>query len=177
MKEFEDPIIQTGGENFSLSGQRIGQQTVSLLIPLLSSLANALWLESMSEMMFRSIPPHMGSPEAMKLIRDYLDLKPVRNSDEPRNLPDLATRLDLDSSQDGPIRLVCRGTEAYLDADVPYVALSYGWGQHTGQKFGLLQKERPENYRQKVPRELLKPTLQDAIAVTFGLGYRYFWVD
>jgi hypothetical protein len=57
---------------------------------------------------------------------------------------------------------------------VQYVALSYCWG--TSKQPGTTQSNLPSR-QQQINVSGLPKTLQDAILVTWALGFRYIWID
>ncbi|KAK4185212.1 heterokaryon incompatibility protein-domain-containing protein [Podospora australis] len=56
----------------------------------------------------------------------------------------------------------------------PYAALSYCWG---GDQKSKTIKQILADYEKNIPFDTLPQTLQDALAVTLGVGLRYLWVD
>ncbi|KAK0714414.1 heterokaryon incompatibility protein-domain-containing protein [Apiosordaria backusii] len=59
-------------------------------------------------------------------------------------------------------------------AAAPYAALSYCWG---GDQQSKTVKNLLGAYENEIPMKTLPQTLQDALAVTHGIGLRYLWVD
>jgi len=55
-----------------------------------------------------------------------------------------------------------------------YVALTYRWGSAKLTKTLLANKA---DYESAIPLNEISKTIQDAIAMTRKLGYRYLWVD
>lgn len=74
---------------------------------------------------------------------------------------------------DDPSDLSVRVHISEPDEEALYVALSYCWG---GLQDITLTSATLQLYTQGLPTELPK-TIQDAIFVTRGLGFRYLWVD
>ncbi|KAL2130546.1 hypothetical protein VTI74DRAFT_6244 [Chaetomium olivicolor] len=66
-----------------------------------------------------------------------------------------------------PLRLIDCETRRIIPAgDLPYVCLSYVWGQSTG-----------DNSFVSVLPQGLPTTIEDAITATLGVGMRYLWID
>lgn len=61
-----------------------------------------------------------------------------------------------------------------MQEPVPYLALSYCWGT---SKQPVTTKENLLARQQGMSVAELPKTLQDAIKVTYGLGYQYIWID
>jgi len=55
-----------------------------------------------------------------------------------------------------------------------YVALSHCWGR---KPIIMLVASNLEGLRKNIPWEMLSKTFQDAITVTWKLGFRYIWID
>ncbi|KAH7309318.1 heterokaryon incompatibility protein-domain-containing protein [Rhexocercosporidium sp. MPI-PUGE-AT-0058] len=64
------------------------------------------------------------------------------------------------------------GTEAQVDA--AYVTLSHCWGT---SDFVRLTSETYPSYSDNLPFKTLSRTFQEAVELTFALGFNYLWID
>lgn len=100
------------------------------------------------------------SPE---LVREWLDFCRENHTQTCGSSGDLAALASISS-----FRLIdCETRRIVPASDQPYIALSYVWGKNSGQApvFSDVLPERVSN------------TIEDALAVTRMLGFRYLWVD
>jgi Heterokaryon incompatibility protein (HET) len=106
----------------------------------------------------RLIPPHLQSLDALKksvqTCQDTHSCMEHTGNLEPASIPNLLL-IDCVSRQ-----VVAAPRRCW------YLALSYVWGN---------QKANPVTIGETLPA--LPRTIEDAIAVTLNLGYRYLWVD
>ena len=76
-----------------------------------------------------------------------------------------------DTQDSGKVRL-CVSDQSYLRR--PYVTLTYCWG---GDQPFMTNNSNFSKYLQGIKVETLPRTIQDAVAVTRGIGIRYLWID
>ncbi|KAK3293615.1 heterokaryon incompatibility protein-domain-containing protein [Chaetomium fimeti] len=90
----------------------------------------------------------------------------------PEPLPSRLVHIPSDYLSSQSIRLHVTPTEGQLGQ---YVALSYCWGGP--QEFRLEHGSLDELQQRSTHVSALPRTLQDAIAVTYHLGFEYLWID
>jgi Heterokaryon incompatibility protein (HET) len=61
-----------------------------------------------------------------------------------------------------------------LSPDTDYLTLSHCWGTTS---FFTLKEDNQEKLRHSIPTSQLPQVFQDAILITYELGYRYIWID
>lgn len=61
--------------------------------------------------------------------------------------------------------------------EMPYLCLSYCWGKQLSANLVLTTTTNIDARNVKLELSELSKTLQDAVVVTRGLGYRYIWID
>ena len=116
------------------------------------------------------------NPTSAPLLKDLLNRCETTHSRcEPLVPQPLPTRLvhvprDYSASQSISLQVTPKGGQLGQ-----YVALSYCWGGP--QKFSLIHGNLDELQQQPTPVSALPRTLQDAIAVTYHLGFEYLWID
>jgi hypothetical protein len=60
---------------------------------------------------------------------------------------------------------------------LPYLTLSYTWGDVHPDTLPLLRKTSIADYTREIPEDCLPILFQEAVHVTRRLGYRYLWID
>ncbi|EAQ84151.1 hypothetical protein CHGG_10555 [Chaetomium globosum CBS 148.51] len=125
---------------------------------------------------FRPLDWNGLSPRSAPLLKALLNRCETAHSRcEPLVPQPLPTRLvhvprDYPSSQSIRLHVTPKGGQ-----QGQYIALSYCWGGP--QKFSLKHSNLDELQHQMTPVSGLPRTLQDAIAVTYHLGFEYLWID
>lgn len=61
-----------------------------------------------------------------------------------------------------------------LPRDTEYVSLSHCWGK---VPFFTLTQDKLQRLEQSIPMQQLPMAFQDAIRITYDLGFRYIWID
>lgn len=90
------------------------------------------------------------------------------------DLPTRLVRIDFADreSKDEMSASLCRGST--LPPDTQYLTLSHLWGKH---QFLKLTRENIDQWENFIPVNKLSPSFQDALYMTYSLGYRFLWVD
>ncbi|KAK7424493.1 hypothetical protein QQX98_000458 [Neonectria punicea] len=120
----------------------------------------------------RPINPRIGSADNFSLSRRWIQVCLHTHDSCPTGSLDFMPKRVLELQHDGAGRYhVSLHQPSSLE---PYVALSYCWGGDQPQK---TTKAKMNSGNLEVDWEALPRSIQDAIKVTIGLGYRYLWVD
>ncbi|KAF2441805.1 HET-domain-containing protein [Karstenula rhodostoma CBS 690.94] len=67
---------------------------------------------------------------------------------------------------------LCRGST--LPSGTQYLTLSHLWGKH---EFLKLMRENIGQWGKSIPTNKLSQTFQDALYMTYSLGFRFLWID
>ncbi|KAJ9652626.1 hypothetical protein H2198_008106 [Neophaeococcomyces mojaviensis] len=79
---------------------------------------------------------------------------------------------------DDPLSLRCiPGTFFEFQPVAKYVALSYRWGETSWDDSSLLTKDKLAAWHDEIHFSILPKTIQDAIYISYHLGFRYLWID
>ena len=129
-----------------------------------------LWMQSRdrngpARVDFVSIPRSIGSMRSLR--SDSIDFAVLQ--DWLRFCQDNHTTNCSTSKNRIHTKLIDCETDKLVDSgDLPYLTLSYMWGQG----------ENGPKYSEVLPRrDTLPATIKDALAATVKLGFRYLWID
>jgi len=111
-----------------------------------------------------------------QLARTWIDECISSHCHPVETIPFQPTRLLYIDLVDGSyiVRLIHSSTASWNGSQAQYVALSYCWGGDQPQKM-TTSKYRASNGM--VHFDDMPATIQDAITVTFGMGFGFLWVD
>ncbi|KAG9231165.1 heterokaryon incompatibility protein-domain-containing protein [Amylocarpus encephaloides] len=121
----------------------------------------------------RPIETNLANENTFKKARTWLGdcLATHTESRNPATKPRLPTRvISVGNIGDSEVRLYEPGTPTYEQ----YITLSYCWGK---PPFLVTLKSNIDDHKSSMPVSALPKTIQDAIAATRGLGFRYIWID
>lgn len=117
--------------------------------------------------------PHTGSPQALELIRHWLDTCQEHHEDCPKmkEPPELPTRIIDVGPQDGseePFLYLPSGTCGH------FVTLSHCWGGK--QPITTTRSSLPDR-QAGIPLSTLPRTFAESVSVVRRLGFRFLWID
>ncbi|KAF2807093.1 HET-domain-containing protein [Mytilinidion resinicola] len=124
--------------------------------------------------LLENLGPSTSSPESFSLAKTWLQ-RCLQGHDTCRRSTSvvkglLPTRL-IEVSDPRKARLCISSS---LDQTPLYLTLSHSWGK---KPFTTLTTANLDQMQTSIPFETLPQNFQDAILITFELGYRYIWID